>query len=52
MVDSYEFYSGTTYGYIAFFQGSERWVIKSFKKNKEPDIRNKIFIEALSNYKN
>lgn len=35
MVDAYGFYSGTTYGYIAFmFQPkTNKWIIKSFKKN-------------------
>ncbi len=50
MVDAYHFYSGSTYGYIAFFYQptTKKWVIKSFKKNSEPDTRNLAFKEALS----
>lgn len=35
MVDAYSFYSGSLYGYIAFFYQPEtkRWIIKSFKRN-------------------
>ena len=40
-VDAYSFYSNTTYGYLAFFQGvrKDRWIIKSLKKNRDPDPR-------------
>lgn len=49
MVDAYDFYSGSTYGYIAFFYQptTKKWIIKSFKKNSEPDTRNLVFKEAL-----
>jgi hypothetical protein len=41
MVDAYGFYSGFIYGYIAFFKSKTgHWVIKSLKKNKNPDPRN------------
>ena len=41
MVDAYNFFSGICYGYIAFFQfGTNKWNIKSFKKNRNPDSRN------------
>lgn len=50
MVDAYGFYSGFVYGYIAFFfqQKTGKWIIKSFKKNSEPDTRNPAFRIALS----
>lgn len=36
-VDSYSFYSGPKFGYLAFFQNPNtgQWVIKSFKKNDQ-----------------
>lgn len=42
MVDSYGFYSGKLYGYIAFMfvKNTKKWTIKSFKKNNDLDIRN------------
>ena len=50
MVDAYAFYTGMIYGYIAFFHQpkTNKWVIKSFKKNQEPDTRNLVFGEALN----
>jgi hypothetical protein len=40
MVDAYSFYSGDTFGYIAFYRGAAgRWLIKSFKKNFQSDDR-------------
>ena len=35
LVDSYDFYSGTRHGYIAFFHNPKtgKWVIKSLKQN-------------------
>jgi len=38
-VDSYSFYSGPTFGYLAFFENRKTgmWVIKSFKKNSNFD---------------
>ena len=53
MVDAYDFYSGSIYGYIAFFYQptTKKWIIKSFKKNSEPDTRNLAFKEALTKFK-
>jgi hypothetical protein len=36
-VDSYSFYSGPKFGYLAFFQNplTGQWVIKSFKRNDQ-----------------
>lgn len=38
-VDAYSFYSGKKYGYIAFMflPKTNKWRIKSFKVNKDPD---------------
>ncbi len=54
MVDAYNFYSGFIYGYIAFFYQpvTKKWIIKSFKKNSKPDIRNLAFKEALIKLQN
>jgi len=51
-VDSYNFYSGLKYGYIAFFRRdpSSKWVIKSFKANEQRDPRNLPFA-ALKHFK-
>ncbi len=40
-VDSYNFFSGTKYGYVAFLLNhvTKKWIIKSFKKNTETDPR-------------
>jgi hypothetical protein len=48
-VDAYAFYSGISFGYIAFLfvQKTSKWTIKSFKKNTEPDPRNLAMFEAL-----
>ncbi len=48
-VDAYSFFSGFTYGYIAFLfqQKTSMWTVKSFKKNKEPDPRNLAILTAL-----
>ncbi|HEY8270781.1 MAG TPA: hypothetical protein VIG33_07810 [Pseudobdellovibrionaceae bacterium] len=42
MVDSYNFFAGSDYGYLAFmFQPlTNKWLLKSFKKNDKPDPRN------------
>lgn len=50
MVDSYDFFSGVTYGYLAFFYQPEtkKWIIKSLKKNNKTDIRNLAFKRALN----
>jgi hypothetical protein len=47
MVDSYAFYSGYLYGYIAFMFTGGKWTIKSFKKNKESDARYFPFKDSL-----
>lgn len=40
LVDSYEFFSGSLFGYLAFFWApTGRWIVKSFKKNDQPDPR-------------
>lgn len=53
MVDAYTFYSGEKCGYIAFlFQPiTKKWLIKSFKKNKEVDIRSFPFKDILTKLK-
>ena len=53
LVDSYNFYSGPECGYIAFFRrnSSARWIIKSFKANKQHDQRNLVFAEVLKDFK-
>lgn len=47
MVDAYEFVTGSTLGYIAFLYQpkTSKWLIKSFKKNIQPDTRNMAFAE-------
>ncbi len=41
VVDSYNFHAGTKYGYLAFYyaRATNKWIIKSFKLNTEPDPR-------------
>jgi hypothetical protein len=41
-VDSYDFFAGSSFGYLAFmFQPfTKKWLLKSFKKNQKPDPRN------------
>jgi hypothetical protein len=50
MVDAYSFYSGPTHGYIAFFFNpkTNKWLIKSFKLNRNSAPRNNKFIDQLS----
>ncbi len=45
MVDSYNFYSNMHFGYVAFMyvKRTKEWIIKSFKNNKEVDVRNPAF---------
>lgn len=42
MVDSYNFYSGNTKGYIAYLYQPEtkKWLLKSFKKDNPPGGKN------------
>lgn len=49
IVDSYDFYSGGDFGYIAFWKNDRtgKWIIKSFKKNDKQDPRNFAFREAF-----
>lgn len=51
MVDAYAFFSGILYGYIAFIYitKTKKWLIKSFKKHRDPDPRNLIFLTELGN---
>lgn len=46
-IDVYHFKSIKTHGYFAFFKGPDKWIIKSFKKNKEDGFNNKPFEAAL-----
>ncbi len=41
MIDAYGFYSGCTFGYLAFLYHpkTQHWTIKSFKKNDQLDPR-------------
>lgn len=41
IVDAYNFHAGTKYGYLAFYwaRRTQKWIIKSFKLNREPDPR-------------
>lgn len=41
MVDSYDFFAGSDYGYIAFMHQpkTNMWLLKSFKKNTKTDPR-------------
>jgi hypothetical protein len=51
-VDSYEFFSSADFGYLAFFRAlTGKWMIKSFKKNDQPDQRSFPFKEALAKFK-
>ncbi len=49
MVDSYNFFAGTDFGYLAFmFQPiTQKWLLKSFKKNTKTDPRNGAFGDAF-----
>lgn len=53
LVDSYDFYSGLRFGYLAFMRNpkTNNWLIKSFKKNTKPDSRNLVFVSALRNHR-
>jgi hypothetical protein len=48
-VDAYSFFSGLTYGYVAFLYQpkTSKWIIKSLKKNEQPDPRNLAMLAAL-----
>jgi hypothetical protein len=41
LVDSYNFFSGPTHGYLAFMYQprTSRWLLKSLKRNDQPDPR-------------
>lgn len=48
LVDSYSFYAGRVFGYVAFFYAStNRFVIKSLKRNTEQDPRTFALREKL-----
>jgi hypothetical protein len=53
LVDSYDFFSGHDYGYIAFWKNKRtgKWIIKSFKYNTNVDPRNFTIMHALENAK-
>ncbi|SNX59756.1 hypothetical protein SAMN06296273_1190 [Nitrosomonas ureae] len=53
MVDAYSFYSGPKQGYLAFFynQITKKWLIKSFKNNRDSVPRTSKMIDQLSAYK-
>lgn len=48
-VDSYFFFSGTKYGYLAFYRRPDNglWMIKSLKTNDQSDPRNLTMFAAL-----
>jgi len=48
-VDAYSFYSGPKHGYMAFFFSpkTNKWLIKSFKPNKDLVPRNNIMNDQL-----
>ena len=48
-VDSYNFFSGVDYGYVAFmFQSkTKKWLLKSLKKNDRPDPRPLLLAEQM-----
>ena len=50
MTDAYDFVTGKDLGYIAFLYQPKtcKWLIKSFKKNNQPDTRNMAFSELKS----
>jgi hypothetical protein len=47
--DSYDFFSGPVFGYLAFmFQPkTQRWLVKSLKKNDKPDPRFMLLADKL-----
>ena len=49
LVDSYNFYSGREYGYLAFMYSpvTNKWLIKSLKKNDKPSSRAFLLAEQL-----
>lgn len=53
LIDAYSFYSGPKHGYLAFFFSSktDRWLIKSFKLNKDSEPRIYLLTEQLSTLK-
>ncbi len=53
MVDAYSFYSGPKHGYIAFLFSAktQKWIIKSFKSNRDSVPRNENWFGKLSEIK-
>jgi hypothetical protein len=48
LVDSYNFYSGLDYGYVAFMKGATGlWIVKSLKKNDKPSSRAFLLADKL-----
>lgn len=49
LIDAYSFYSGPKQGYLAFFFSikTDRWLIKSFKLNKDSEPRTYLLTEQL-----
>ncbi len=48
LVDSYNFYSGLDYGYIAFMRAvTGVWIVKSLKKNEKPSSRAFLLADQL-----
>jgi hypothetical protein len=48
-INSFGFFSGTKFGYIAFgfVPKTRKWILKSLKKNEQPDPRNLTLLYAL-----
>jgi len=47
-VDSYNFYSGQDYGYLAFMKASTgKWIVKSLKKNERASPRAFLLADKL-----
>jgi len=53
LIDAYSFYTGSKQGYMAFFFSIKtgRWLIKSFKLNKDSEPRNYLLADKLSTFK-
>ncbi len=49
MVDSYNFFANTQYGYLAYMYQpiTQKWLLKSFKKNTNANPRNTVLADAL-----
>lgn len=49
LIDAYSFYSGPKHGYLAFFHSPKtgKWLIKSFKLNRDAEPRNYLLADKL-----